>query len=204
LIVYSIKAALESKYIDDLIVSTDEEDIAKISKEFHAEVPFMRPREISQDKSTSEEAILHCINWCAENNKKYDVFILLQPTSPLRNSNHINEALEVFFRFEGANTLYSVVEVKNTPFKMKIMNGSGFLSDFSSDYKSAKRRQDYPKLYHPNGAIYISKIDVFTHLGGFDESKLIPYIMNSTASIDIDDEIDFQLAELIMKSKIVS
>lgn len=202
LLAYSINAALGSKYIKEVIVTTDDEEIASVARKYGARAPFLRPEELSRDTSTSEAAILHAIKWLEDNEKKkYDFFILLQPTSPLRHSKHIDEAIESYFSKDGVNTLYSVVPVKQTPSKMKKIDDSNYLKNYTNDALEIKRRQDFPKLYYPNGAIYISRIDVFKQLKGFDEVRLMPYIMKEEESFDIDTLLDFKIAEFLMNER---
>jgi CMP-N-acetylneuraminic acid synthetase len=99
LIYYTIKAALNSKLIDRIIVSSDSEKILKISEKLGAEIPFKRPKNISEDKSLAIEVIQHALNWLEKNEKYFpDAIIYLQPTSPLRTKKHINEAINIFFK----------------------------------------------------------------------------------------------------------
>lgn len=200
LIWYSIKAGLESKYIDLVLVSTDDNEIAQVSRDFGAVIPFLRPEELSLDSSSSEVAILHAINWMEVNEKQsFDCFVLLQPTSPLRNSRHVDQAIEMFFTRDDINTLYSMVRVKQNPYKIKSLNNDGLIVNFVREIKEIKRRQDLPVLFYPNGAIYISNIPIFKQLGGFDESKLIPFIMSEEESVDIDAPLDLRIAEFLLK-----
>jgi len=119
LISYTIESALKSKLIDEVIVSTDDDKISEISKQYGATVPFKRPKIFAKDSSSSESVIIHTLNWLETKNQKFfDLFILLQPTSPLRTYKHIDNALKCFNRNKLANTLYSVVEVKQIPYKM--------------------------------------------------------------------------------------
>lgn len=199
LIEYTIVEAKKSQYIDKIIVSTDDFEIASITQKLGIDVPFIRPKELAEDNSTSEDVILHTLNWLSQNDNDYDFFILLQPTSPLRKANHIDEAIELFSATENANTLYSVVEVSQFPSKMKEIASNGFLENYTNDFKDFKRRQDFPKLFYPNGAIYISTTERFLELQSFDEKKLIPYKMNQIDSIDIDTELDLIFAEFVLK-----
>lgn len=116
LIAWTIKQVLASKYIDRVIVSTDDKEIAEISEKYGAEVPFMRPKEIAMDKARGIDVVLHSLNWLKENDKRkqYDLIMLLQPTSPLRKSEDINKAIEILFLKE-AKTIVSVCEVDHHP-----------------------------------------------------------------------------------------
>lgn len=202
LIVWSIEAAKKSKYIDRIIVSTDDNKIAQVAKKFGAEAPFIRPPELSSDTATSVSAILHTLNWIKEReNKKYDLFILLQPTSPLRTSQQLDESLENIAGNNKAYTLVSVTKVNQTPFWMKTINKQGFIEDFLEDKRSgaSTRSQDLPTIYIPNGAIYIAKINIFLKSNQLYTKKTIPFIMDRIYSADIDEEADIEFTEAMFQ-----
>lgn len=202
LIAWSIEAAKKSKYIDRIIISTDDNKIAQVAKKFGAEAPFIRPPVFSSDTATSVSAILHTLNWIKKNeNKKYDLFILLQPTSPLRTSQQLDESLENIADNNKAYTLISVTKVNQTPFWMKTINKQGFIEDFLKDEKSgaSTRSQDLPTIYIPNGAIYIAKTNIFLKSNQLYTEKTIPFIMDRVYSADIDEEADFDFAEAMFQ-----
>ncbi len=198
LIGWSIDHAKNSKYVDRVIVSTDATDIAEVSKKFGADVPFMRPSELATDTATSTDVILHCLSWIKDIEKmEYDCLILLQPTSPLRNSKHIDEAIEKFFSDDRARSLVSVTKVKKSPFWMRTVNKDGFLDNFLKDDKTYSRRQDLPDVFVLNGAIYLIRPKDFASCKGFSTPFTSFYEMDDHSSIDIDDKYDFILAETI-------
>ena len=199
LIAYSIEVALQSKYIDKVVVSTDDEEIAGISKDYGAEVPFLRPKELSMDDSPTIDTILHVIDWFENKNEFFDIVILLQPTSPLKTINNINEAIKLFLNNKNVLSLVSIKENEHPPF-WSFKTENNFIKPlFESEYFN-KRRQELPKSYMPNGAIFISYIDTLKEYKTFYTLKTIGYIMPPEQSIDIDNEFDFLLAEFILKN----
>ena len=200
LIAWTIEQALNSKYIDKVVVSTDDEEIAEISKEYGAEVPFLRPKELARDDSPTIDAIIHAINWFEERGEFFDILILLQPTSPLRTTEDIDNAIELFLNNKDALSLISVKENEHPPFwSLEIENK--FLKPLFGEEYFKKRRQELPKSYMPNGAIFISYVDILKKYKTFYTPKTIAYIMPPERSIDIDNEFDFLLAEFILKNK---
>ena len=193
LIYWTIKAALGSKYIDNVVVSTDDKEIADLSKQFGAEVPFIRPPELALDHSLRNEVISHAL----EQLPGFDFVILLQPTSPLRTNTHIDEAFELFLRSK-AKSCVSVVEQHPTPEWIFSMNSNDRLERIKESTKSTNR-QALPKYYSLDGSIYITSVQNFfdsSSIDPFTDDDVVPYIMPKKYSVDIDDEEDFQLVEL--------
>jgi len=198
LIAYTIEAAKTSKYLDRIIVSTDDEEISCVSKNYGAEVPFLRPIELAQDDTPGIEPILHCLEWLV-NEQGYvpDYVCLLQCTSPLRNQYQINEAIEEMLN-EDADSIVSVYESDKSPYWMKKIE-DGKLKNFLDSNKDYTRRQDIPKAYMLNGAIYICKTDVLIKNKSWYSENTIPFIMDKITSVDIDDINDFRYVEYLMK-----
>jgi CMP-N-acetylneuraminic acid synthetase len=191
LIAYSIEAGLKSKYIDKVIVTSDDEEILEISKQFGADT-IKRPDELASDTATSFDAIKHTI----ENTDKYDYIILLQPTSPLRNCKHIDEAIELV-ESKSANAVVSVCEMDHSPLWSNTLDNSLSMSGFLRDEVLNKRSQDLETYYRLNGAIYICKTDKLLEAKSFFlKDDIFAYKMDRKSSVDIDEEIDFKMAEL--------
>lgn len=198
LIAYTIEAALNSESISRVIVSTDSQEIADISKCYGAEVPFLRPAHLSTDTSSQYDAVVHLI--CEL--KKGDNFsdediIILQPTSPLRTSRHIDEAIETYLK-SGAPALISVTALAHPVEWVKDIDENGHLTSML-DIVLPLNRQAYSERYMPNGLIYIYRINEILSQGGFDVSPIMPYVVNKKYSDDIDDLLDFQIAEMKYK-----
>lgn len=196
LIAWSIEAGLKSKYIDKVVVSSDDDEILNISKEFEADI-IKRPVHLSTDTSTTIDAIKHTI----DNIEKYDYVILLQPTSPLRNEKHINEAIELLEE-KKADAVVSVCEMDHSPLWSNTLPEDGNMSSFLRDEVLNKRSQDLEKYYRLNGAIYICKIEkLLEHKSFFLKDNIFAYIMDRKSSIDIDEKIDFEMAEVLTNEK---
>lgn len=195
LIGWSIDAALKSNFVDDVIVSTDDAEIAKISKELGAIVPFLRPDELSTDIADTYSVILHCLEYLRKYNSLYDIVVILQPTSPLRTSKHIDEAL-ILYRKKSAKSVISVCECDHTPLWTNTLNDDQSLVDFIPPEIRAIRSQDLPQYYRLNGALYVFNVAEYANSSELSyQEGSFAYIMDKKASIDIDTEHDFKLAE---------
>lgn len=194
LISWTIDAALKSKYIDKVIVSTDSKEIEKISKEYGASVPFLRPKELAKDDTSSIDVMLHAI----EHFPEYKIVIMLQPTSPLRDCSHIDQAFDFFFK-SNMDSCVSVTKDKKTPFwSFSMVNENNLVSLFP-DKEMPSRRQEIISTYHLNGAIYISSILNLKEKKSFITKKTFGYEMSEEVSIDIDDINEFNVASRLLK-----
>lgn len=195
LIAHTIEAALHSQFIKQIIVTTDDTDILDISNQYGV-IPLHRPKDLSRDDSSIHDVIVHTIENYQKQKKRYpDHIILLQPTNPLRNQTHIDEAIERFFH-HAVSSLVSVCKVQEHPYIMKQII-SGKLVDYIPN-RSAGNRQDFPPIYRLNGCIYIVETHAFLTHQRLHFKDTIPYIMNTEDSIDIDNKIDFLLADLLL------
>ena len=195
LIAWTIDEAKKSKYIDKLIVSTDSEKIAEISKKYGTEVPFMRPKELADDNATSIDVIKHAIEFLGKD--KFDYILLLQPTSPLRTIDEIDNAIEMLD--DNTKAVVSVCETEHSPLWSNTLPEDLSMKNFIRSEVKNKRSQDLPKYYRLNGAIYIAETKYFYKNNGFLGDKTKAYIMPQQSSIDIDSEIDFKLCEILIK-----
>ena len=192
LLTYTIGAAKKSKYIDAVVMTTDSEKIARVAESHGAEVPFYRPEHLAADTSRTIDALVHAVDWLNEHGRRYDVVVLLQPTSPLRTESEIDEAIETFF---GHNELglASVAEVIENPVLTRRLDNYGILHPILPVCSTA-RRQDMPKFYHVDGAIYINKSEDLTADTSLNDNP-IAYVMPRMRAVDIDSLEDFYLAE---------
>jgi len=197
LIVWSIEAAKKSKYIDEIVVSSDSDKILEIAKKYSV-TTIKRPDNLATDTASSVDVIKHVIYNIKE---KYDYIVLLQPTSPLRNEKHIDEAIEELIK-KNADAIISVCEIDHPVEWSNVLPENLSMENFISK-ENLKRSQDLPKRYRINGAIYICKTDKFLKENTFFlEKNIFAYIMDKKSSVDIDDEFDFKLAEFLMKYKL--
>ena len=196
LISWTILAGLKSKYIDDLIVSTDNNEIAHASKKDGAAVPFLRPKRLAQDETSSIEVIFHTLKKMAELKVIYDYVFLLQPTSPLRSSDIIDNAIESLFK-RNADSVIGVTKVNHPK---EWINGLGEEGSMESFHKSLKDANATNDQYVINGAVYFcSVVKLIEQESLILDSNCYAYIMDNSSSIDIDYEHDFKIAETIAK-----
>ena len=200
MISYTIEAALKSEIFSNIIVSTDSQIYAEIAKKNGAEIPFIRPEKLSTDESTTTEVILHAISEMEKRNGKYDYFMLLQPTSPLRTSGNIKQAYSLL-KEKNANSVVSVCETDHSPLWSNTLDESLSLDNFI-DARKNTRRQELPTYYRLNGAIYLAKVSYYKEFNYLYKYNSYAYIMNKRESIDVDDIIDFKLAEVLMEENI--
>ncbi len=199
LIAWSIEAALNSKNIDKVYVSTEDEEIANISKLFGAEI-IHRPAELAADSSSSEDVIEHTITQLDAQGVRFDTIVLLQPTSPLRTAQHIDEALNIYAH-QSADCVISVFEPSHTPIKAYIEQDGGSITGLYSPSAPYTRRQDLPKSYQPNGAIYAFSVDKFKLENKIPRDNVFPYIMSELESADIDTKEDLINVEQLLESR---
>lgn len=193
LIAWSIEAGLNSKYIDKVVVSSDDDEILNISLNFGAET-IKRPVELASDTATTFDAIKHTI----ENVEKYDYIVLLQPTSPLRNAKHIDEAIELL-EIKNADAVVSVCEMDHSPLWSNTLPEDGNMRSFLREEILNKRSQDLEKYYRLNGAIYICKTyKLLKNKTFFLKDNIFSYKMDKKYSIDIDEDIDFEIAKVLI------
>lgn len=201
LIAWSIEAALASKYIDRVIVSTDDDEIKQVSEQYGAEVPFLRPEHLSNDHATSFDVIKHSIRF-VRLDQENELIVLLQPTSPLRLVSEIDAALE-FFLTKNAKGVVSISETEHSPMWSNTLPENGCMSDFIRPEVQGKRSQDLPKFYRLNGSIYIYEILTLLEKGHiFFNENVYGFETSLETSVDIDTALDFKIAEGILRDKI--
>lgn len=201
LIAYTIEHARKSKYLTRLMVSTDSEDIARAAMQYGAQVPFLRPKELAQDNTPGIDVVLHALEWLeAKEGYSPDAIVLLQPTSPFRTAEDIDNAIAIYIE-QKPLSLVSVCVADDNPYWMMRID-DGILMPLMGHIDHT-RRQDLPKAYKLNGAIYISSPAVLKERRTFFTEHTIPYIMPRERSLDIDDMLDFHIAEYLLKEGIV-
>lgn len=199
LIAYSIEAALETGLFDHVIVSTDSGHYANIAQHYGAEV-MMRGEALSNDKATTFMVLEDILKNRLQ--ESIDYFVLLQPTSPLRTSKHITEAIEKFeAKIENFDFLVSMKEAEHAKVLVNPIDDDESLKYFDTDF-SNYRRQGY-KDYSPNGAIFIAKPDSYLEQKHFFGAKALSYIMSAEDSVDIDGALDLVVANAIMKKSLL-
>ena len=195
LIAYTIEAALRSKKLNRVIVSTNNEEIGGVSHKYGAEV-IMRPQDLAEDTTPTESVIKHAVSVLEAEGYKADIIVTLQPTSPFRTSIQIDDALNEIFS-DDVDSVISLKEVTEHPYKMKMIE-NGYIVPFLKIKLKSNRRQDMPTLYKENGAIYITKYDLIMNKDKIVGGNIKPFLMSDKTSIDIDTHLDLKIAECLL------
>lgn len=205
LIAYTIMEATKSRYIDRVIVSTDDEEIVEISKKYGADVPFLRPKRLARDKTPDLPVFLHTLKWLKRNqNYIPNLIVHLRPTSPLRKAEHIDDAIDILKNNKNADSIRGVCIPYQTPFKMWRITGR-YMKPLLK-FKKLKElyntpRQLLPLVYWQNGHIEVTRYDTITKKHSMTGDRILPYVMDPEYSIDIDSELNIKLTEIILKGR---
>jgi CMP-N,N'-diacetyllegionaminic acid synthase len=186
LIAWTIEAAKASKYLDNLILSSDDDEIISIALKLGCHVPFKRPDRLATDECGISEVLVHAINNVEH---EYDYIVLLQPTSPLRSAEDIDGCIECCVN-NGAPTCVSIVEANKSPYWMYTVNENSSITPILTSPKNDIRRQELPEVYILNGAVYVSEVNYFLENRMLVDSKTIGYVMPKSRSLDIDSDLD--------------
>ena len=199
LIHYTIDEAREIVGDDDICVSTDDSEIIKCVEDYGLKVPFVRPEELATDTAGTYEVLLHALNYYEKQGRHYDVVLLLQNTSPFRKTEQIKEAIKLY-----TNDIDMVVSVKecaaNPYYCVFEEDNNGYLHVCKGD-GNIFRRQDAPKVYEYNGAIYIMNAEKLKTTHMHKMQKRVKYVMDDLSSFDLDTMWDWKMAEMIIKPK---
>lgn len=200
LIAYSIEQAMESKYIDRVIVSTESKKIAGVAKSLGAEIPFLRPMRLANDKSSTINVLLHAIDWLEKKEMfAFDILVLLHVTSPLRSMEDIDRSIELLFK-KNTDNVFSVTEAhKNPYFNMVEFNKFGKVSLIKKG--GYVNRQSAPSVFDINCSIYVWWKDALKNSKSLFSGITRIYLMPKERSVDIDDYIDFKIVEMLLKNK---
>jgi len=198
LIAWTIEETKKSNYIDRLILSSEDAEIIAIAEQWGCEVPFVRPQELAQDETPGIDPVIHAIEALEE---KYDYVVLLQVTSPLRSVEDIDGCLELMIQ-ENAISCVSVTEPDKSPYWMYTMSeGSHRLDSLITQEIEISRRQDLPRVYALNGAVYVNRCDALMKTKKMINGGTIGYMMPKERSVDIDTEADFVFLNYILQKK---
>lgn len=198
LIAYAIEAALKAKHIDRVIISTDDEEIARVAVEYGAELPFMRPAELASDTAMAIDNYIYTIGRLEEEGSMpIDSFVVLQPTSPLRIAEDIDGAIELFEQ-KGADSVISYCQEAHPVTWHKYLDDEGrFVDIFDANIKN---RQENRVSYYPNGAVYVFRTAMIRERKYYSD-KSYAFVMPRTRSVDIDFIEDFEYAEFLLKRR---
>lgn len=199
LIKYTIDCGKNSKYLDRVIVSTEDLFIKKIAEENGGDVPFLRPIELAEDTSKTIDCIVHVVDTLKNMKENYDYVVILQNTVPLRKSWHVDEAIEMLIN-SNEKSLVSISEVEEHPILMRTLNKDNTVKNLLH-VNSTMRRQDFPKFYKVDGAIYIQKIDEDFNLDTSLNDGKLGYVMDRKYTTDIDNYIDIKIVEYYLEKE---
>jgi len=197
LIGWTIEAALGASFIDRLVLSSDDSEISEVATIFGCEVPFVRPSELASDSASTVAVVNHALSSLDD---KFDVVVLLQPTSPFRTSKHIDEAIKIMVE-RNAKSVVSVVKINKSPEWMYWLDQKSMEISQILEGSVASRRQESRSAYSLNGAIYIIDVSLFREINGFICPNTVAYLMTETESLDIDTPEDFDYAKFILAGK---
>lgn len=196
LICWTIDSAKKSRYIDKIVVSTDSKEIQSLATDSGVEAPFIRPAILSNDTADSLSVLKHSIEFFKN---QFEYVILLQPTSPLRNSDDIDNAIEIID--DNIPAIVSVCKTEHSPLWTNVLPHNLSMKNFLKEEVKNKRAQDLPEFYRINGAIYIASINYLYANNGFLGNKTKAFVMPQKRSVDIDNIDDFNYAEFLMVNK---
>ncbi len=201
LVAYSIEAANKSKFINKLVLSTDSNEISQVCSHYDIEIPFMRPAELATDDADATDAYRYTIDRLQkETGYNPDIVVILQPTSPLRTAQDIDNAIEIFLK-NNANAVIGVCETDVHPNRIKIIQDDGTIRPRSNRKGVFGNRQDNDKVYLHNGNMFVFKPSVLFDESGEYPDKTYPYIMPVEHSTDIDTQHDFDITEFLMRKR---
>lgn len=201
LIHYAIDVARSIAEDEDICISTDDDEIVEIVQSYGLKVPFKRPKFLATDTCGTDDVLLHALKHYEQKGYEYDNIILLQCTSPFRTASHVREALELFD--ETCDMVVSVTEVKANPYYNCFEESDEGYLKVSKGNGEIHRRQDCPKVWEYNGAVYVINITSLKKKPLSKFKKVLKYEMDSLHSIDLDTPFDWEIAELIASKNIL-
>jgi CMP-N,N'-diacetyllegionaminic acid synthase len=202
LVAWPIKTALNSRYVDRVVVTTDDPAIAKVALEYGADVPFIRPAEFAKDTSPSSEAVIHALKFCMAVDGDYDYVVLLEPTSPLTEAADVDKALEALVASEGLAIVGTSKVQASHPAYCATIGADNFLRPYNREsFAKPIRRQDVDDVYFFEGSLYISEVKKYLATETFYHERTLPYIVPAWKSLEIDTLLDFLKIETIVKNK---
>ena len=210
LMAWTIEEAKKSKLLTRLMVSTDSPEIAEVAKKYGAEVPYMQPKELATDLSTDVDFMTYALSWLKEHeNYEPDIILRLPPTSPLRRAENIDAGIEKLIATPGADASRPIIEAEKHPFKFWKISADGkwlepFLTKEFTGFEEPYNlpRQLFPKVYRHTGAMDVMWVRTMRDLKSTSGKKLTYFFMKPEESVNIDDELDFLLAELLLRQRL--
>lgn len=197
LIAWTIEEAEKSKYIDRVILSSEDEEIIQVAISWGCDVPFRRPKELAEDHSPTNDVIKDIL---IKLSTRYDYIVLLQPTSPLRIVKDIDGCIERCVK-QRVNACVTVTQAEKSPYWMYYLDSSDSMQPLLDSEDNKLRRQDLPNIYALNGAVYVVQCQSFIENRNFLTGQTLAYVMPKERSMDIDTELDFHLANFLLENR---
>lgn len=203
LIVWTIEQANCSNYIDKVIVSTEDDEIAEISRKYEAEVPFLRPKELARDDSPTIDVIMHAVNWFEDKGDYFDIVVLLEPTSPLRDVEDIDKCIQMLISHPTAKAIVSVAKLESAHPEFNVtINDEGLIRKLNGTTNfNVLRRQELEDIYFFEGSVYISETLTLKQKRTFYHESTLAYVVPKYKSLEVDEISDFICIEALMKTK---
>lgn len=196
LLAWTVEAARNSRYLDRLILSSDDAEIIEVAESLGCEVPFVRPAHLATDSASLRDVLFHALEVLGEN---YDYLVLLQATSPLRQGGDIDRCLEICVE-SAAPACVSLTEPEKSPYIMYRVDEEGAMEPLFPDLSLIGRRQELPPVYVPNGAVYVAETNWFRRTGTFYSRETHAYLMPRSRSVDVDYPTDLIVASAALDS----
>jgi CMP-N,N'-diacetyllegionaminic acid synthase len=197
LIAWTVEAARGSRHVDDVVVTTDDQAIARAAVEAGARVPFRRPPELASDDARMTDVIAHALTTLDDPGATYGWLLLLQPTAPLRTAAHVDGAFERLAESAG-RAVVSVCEAEHNPLWIGRLPADGNMASFCDAAVARENRQESGRYYRLNGAIYLADVAYWRANQGFLGPETFAFVMPQDASVDIDRPLDFGIAEYLL------
>ncbi|MDD1653163.1 MAG: acylneuraminate cytidylyltransferase family protein [Methanomicrobiales archaeon] len=201
LIAWTVGQARGSSLIDEIMVSTDDPEIAGIAEQMGVPVPFLRPPELARDDSPVSDAVFHALDWLEGKGRRFDLIVLLEPTSPLRKRHDIDDAIRLFLAHEEeADSLVSVGEIhlENPHIAKNVENG--FVKPFLPSGNLKYHRQQLNTVYFPYGVVYMSKVGAFRKTRTFYQERTLAYPIERWQNYEVDDRYDLICISAVMEA----
>ena len=199
LVAHAINAANASKLITRTIVSTDDEEIASVAREYGGDVPFIRPAKFATDESKSIDVAMHALRACVQKGEQYDIFVLLQPTTPLRSAQDIDSTIQLLIDNPDYNSAITVKPVGSSHpnYLYKATNDDGEMTPYIDNSMAEVRRQEFADVYVRNGAVYAVNVSYMLDNSRLLDEPVLTNIMSEETSVNIDNEFELYLAQQI-------
>lgn len=201
LIAWSIEQGIKSDFIDEVIVSTDSNEIAKIAAKYGATIPFIRPANLSNDRAKTMDVILHAIKYYDLQNTPFDILVLLEPTSPQRDNLDIDTSLEMLENSNSAESIVGISKIESCHPEFLVSLQDGFLQSYLDNGFRVSRRQDIDDLFFYEGSIYASYTHSLVSRKNFYHDRTLGYVVPKWKSFEIDDLTDFIIVEALLKAR---